>query len=377
MKIYLDNAATTPVAPEVLEAMLPYFSRKFGNPSSIHQYGREAKAAIEQARKHIAKMLNCAPAEIFFTSGGTESANLVIHGAVYDLGVTRMITSKIEHHCVLHTAESLFRRLRIDCVFLGENGNVDYAHLEKLLSSGEKTLVCLMHANNEIGNITDMDRVGELCKKYKAYFFSDTVQTITHLPFDLQKTPVHFITGSAHKFHGPKGAGFLYMRSDAMLKPMLHGGSQERNLRAGTENLAGIIGLEMAMIIGYALSKKEQPEIKELKNYFFQKLKNELPGIRVNGDFENSLPKILNVSFPPGVQGDYLVQNLDISGIAASAGSACASGSATGSHVLAELNVPEGRSSIRFSFSRYNTKEELDEVVGKLKEMMQQKDSSR
>lgn len=370
MKIYLDNAATTPVAPEVLEAMLPYFCEKFGNPSSIHQYGREAKAAIEKARKRIARMLNAAPGEIFFTSGGTETANLVIHGAVYALQVTRMITSRIEHHCVLHTAESLFRRLKVEYVSLDEKGNVDYRHLEKLLASGEKTLVCLMHANNEIGNITDIAAVGELCRENKAYFFSDTVQTITHLPIDLQAVHVHYISGSAHKFHGPKGVGFAYMRSDAMLKPMLHGGSQERNMRSGTENLTGIIAMEKAMSMGYARMQEDQRYLQELKNYFFQKLKKQLPDIQINGDAANSLHKILSVSFPPTTHGDYLVQNLDISGIAASAGSACASGSAAGSHVLKELNIPPDRSSVRFSFSRYNTKAELDEVIKKLKEML-------
>ncbi|HXH19656.1 MAG TPA: cysteine desulfurase family protein [Chitinophagales bacterium] len=370
MRIYLDNAATTPAAREVVEAMLPYFAEKFGNPSSIHQYGREAKAAIEKARKSIARMLNAAPAEIIFTSGGTESANMIIYGAVFDLQVTRLITSRIEHHCVLHTAESLFRRLKVEYVSLDEKGSVDYVHLEQLLASSEKTLVSLMHANNEIGNITDIERVGELCKKHNAYFFSDTVQTIGHRKFDLQKIHVHFISGSAHKFHGPKGTGFLYMRPDAMLKPLLHGGSQERNLRAGTENLPGIIGMEKAMSLAYSRLDDDQHYLAELKNYFYQKLKNEYPGIRVNGDFDNSLPKILNVSFPPSTMGDYLVQNLDISGIAASAGSACASGSVSGSHVLKVLNVPENRSSVRFSFSRYTRKDELDAVLAKLRDMM-------
>jgi len=366
----LDNAATTKVAPEVLEAMLPYFSEKFGNPSSIHAYGRETKAAIERARKSIARLLNAAPAEIFFTSGGTETANLVIQRAVLDLQVTRVVTSRIEHHCVLHTAESLFRRLKVEYVTLDEKGNIVYSDLEKLLSSAEKTLVCLMHVNNEIGNVTDIERVGEICKKSQAYFFSDTVQSICHCPLDLQKINVHFISGSAHKFHGPKGVGFAYIRSDAMLKPMLHGGSQERNMRSGTENLTGIIGMEKAMSLGYSRLKDDSSYLKELKDYFFDKLKKQLPDIQVNGDFENSLSKILNVSFPPSVQGDYLVQNLDISGIAASAGSACASGSVTGSHVLKELSVPENRSSVRFSFSRYNTKDELDEVAKKIKEIM-------
>lgn len=370
MRIYLDNAATTPVAPEALEAMLPYFSGKFGNPSSIHRYGRETKAAIEKARKSIAQMLNAASAEIIFTSGGTETANMVIHGSVHHLGITRMITSRIEHHCVLHTAESLFRRLKVDHASLDEKGGIDYGHLEKLLGTGEKTLVCLMHANNETGNITDIERVGELCKKYNAFFFSDTVQTITQLPVDLQKVNVHFISGSAHKFHGPKGVGFAYMRGDALLKPLLHGGSQERNMRAGTENLTGIIGMEKAMNMGISRLEENRSHLKILKHHLWKRIKERIPGVAVNGDLDNSLLKMLNISFPPGTHGDYLIQNLDIHGIAASAGSACASGSVSGSHVLEAMKVPSERSSIRFSFSRYNTIEELDEVIMKLNEML-------
>lgn len=371
MQVYLDNAATTSVAPEVLQAMLPYFSEKYGNPSSIHQFGREAKAAIEKARKSIAQMLNAAPAEIFFTSGGTETANLVLQRAVDDLGVTRIITSPIEHHCVLHTIETLYRRVRTDYVELDEKGNVRYDHLEKLLAgSVQKTLVCLMHGNNEIGNITDIVRVGELCKTYNAYFFSDTVQTIAHQQLDLQKINVHFISGSAHKFHGPKGTGFAYIRNDAMLKPLLHGGSQERNMRSGTENLTGIIGMEKAMSMAYARLKEDTQHIQKLKEYFFEKLKAALPDVQVNGNYgENSLCTVLNVSFPPSDKGEFLVYNLDIDGIAVSAGSACASGSDAGSHVLKVLNCPPERGAVRFSFSHYNTKEELDYVVERVTEM--------
>jgi cysteine desulfurase len=369
MSIYFDNAATTPIAPEAVEAMLPYFGEKFGNPSSIHRFGREAKAAIEKSRKNMAQYLNAAPAEIFFTSGGTESANMVITGAVRDLAVTRLITSRVEHHCVLHTAQSLFRRLKTDFVSLDAKGNIDFAHLEQLLKTNERTLMCLMHANNETGNITDIDEAGRLCAKYQAYFFSDTVQTIGHLDIDLQKTHAHFIAGSAHKFHGPKGAGFVYIRSGIPLKPLLHGGSQERNMRAGTENITGIIGMEKAMSLAVENLEGTQRYLAELKAYFLKNLKKVIPGASVNGDEQNSLHKILNVSFPSGRTGDYLVQNLDISGIAVSSGSACSSGSVTGSHVLKELNIPEGRTSVRFSFSRYNTKSEADEVVKILAEL--------
>lgn len=371
MKIYLDNAATTPLAPEALEVMLPYFSEKYGNPSSIHQFGREAKVAIEKARKSIAQMLNVAPAEIFFTSGGTETANLVIQRAIDDLGVTRIVTSHLEHHCVLHTIESLFRRIKTEYVEPDAAGNIRYDHLEQLLAPrSEKTLVCLMHANNEIGNITDIHRVGELCKTFGAYFFSDTVQTIAHYPIDLQKINAHFISGSAHKFHGPKGAGFIYMRSDAMLKPMLHGGSQERNMRSGTENITGIIGMEKAMSMGYARLEEDKRHILSLKQALFQKLKATVPGISVNGNYEtDSLYTVLNVSFPPTDKSDFLVYNFDMNGIAVSAGSACASGTDAGSHVLKALNAPARHGAVRFSFSRYNTREEIDAVAQSVRQL--------
>ena len=370
MKVYLDNAATTPLDPEVLEAMLPYFTEKFGNPSSIHSYGRETKAAIEKARKIIAGKLNASVGEIFFTSGGTETANFVMNAAVTDLGVKHIITSRIEHHCVLHPIEELAKKgtITLHYVKLDDHGNVDLQHLEQLLDrTNGDALVCLMHANNEIGNILDIDRVGEICDQYKALFFADTVQTVAHLPIDLQKTKVHFISGAAHKFHGPKGIGFMYISNNNKVSPLIHGGAQERNMRAGTENIYGIVGLAKAVEIAYSHLDEHRAHIEGLKSYFYEELKKHIPDVEVNGNYgQNSLYTVLNVSFPKTETSEYLVYNLDINDIAISAGSACTSGSEQGSHVLNEIKHSHGRSSVRFSFSKMTTREELDYTIGKL-----------
>lgn len=370
-KVYLDNAATTSIDPDVLEAMMPYFTEHFGNPSSIHVFGREAKAAIERARKTIAKYLNASVGEIFFTSGGTETANLVIQCAVRDHHLKHIITTKIEHHCVLHPIDALVEQGLVEAHYLNlnEKGMPDLDQLNDLLSQfGKETLVALMHGNNEIGNVLDIDRVGEICAEHGAKFFSDTVQTMAHFPLDLQQTKVHYISGSAHKFHGPKGVGFAYISGDHMVKPLIHGGSQERNMRSGTENIYGIVGLAKAFELAHEQLEEHQNYISELKSYFFDKLKKAIPGIEVNGNYgENSLYTVLNVSFPKNDTSDFLIYNLDMANIAASAGSACTSGSDQGSHVLRELPIEEGRTSVRFSFSRMNTKEELDYVVEHLK----------
>ena len=250
-RIYFDNAATTAIEPKVVEAMLPYLQNNFGNPSSIYSFGRETRLAIENARKTVAKILNAHPAEIFFTSGGTESSNTAITASVRDLGCKHIITSPIEHHATLHTVEYLDNRdeVTVSYVKVLPNGHIDLEHLEQLLAaSEEKTLVTLMHANNEIGNITDLHAVGNLCKQYNAIFHSDTVQTIGHFPFDLRNTPIHFLSGSAHKFHGPKGAGLLYINENVQIKPYIHGGGQERNMRAGTENVYGIVGFSVQQL---------------------------------------------------------------------------------------------------------------------------------
>lgn len=371
MKVYLDNAATTALDPEVLEVMLPYLTEQYGNPSSIHGYGRETKAAIEKARKTIAKYLNASVGEIFFTSGGTESANLVLKCAVEKYGVKHIITSKIEHHCVTHPVEELQKAGKIQAhyVQLDGQGNVVMEDLERLLQlHGESALVALMHANNEIGNLLDIDAVANLCVGHGALFFSDTVQTVAHYPIDLQKTPVHFISGAGHKFHGPKGVGFVFIRSDKQLCPLLHGGAQERNMRAGTENIYGIVGLAKAMQTSYDHLQEYHLYIKDLKEYLYEGLKKAVHGIKVNGNYgDNSLYTVLNISFPANENSDFLIYNLDINNIAASAGSACTSGSDQGSHVLRELDIEPGRANVRFSFSRHNTYEELDYVVDKMK----------
>jgi cysteine desulfurase len=374
MKVYLDNAATTAIDKEVLEVMLPYLENKFGNPSSIHAYGREARAAIERARKTIATYLNASTAEIFFTSGGTESANMVLFGAVNHLGVTDIITSSIEHHCVLHPAEEISKsgKANVHYVALDEKGNVRLDDLEQLLKNiSGKVLIALMHANNEIGNILDIEKVGELAREHRALFFTDTVQTLAHHTFDLQQLNIDFLTGSAHKFHGPKGIGIVYIKNGVKLPPLIHGGSQERNMRSGTENIYGIAGMAKALQISYDNLQTHDQYITELKNYFWGKLQDIVPGVQINGNYgENSLCTVLNVLFPETEKGDYMLFNLDIDGIAVSAGSACSSGSNVGSHVLQALNVPPKCSAVRFSFSRLNTKEELDYTLEVLSKML-------
>ncbi len=375
MKVYLDNAATTPMAPEVLDVVTEAMKLHYGNPSSIHSHGREVRTLIEEARKSVAKHLNVTPAEVFFTSGGTEADNMVIRCSVEDLGVERIITSAIEHHAVLHTAEELAKKGKIEfeLVQLKADGHVDLDDLENRLKlSDKKTLVALMHANNEIGNMLDLGAVAELTQRYGALFHSDTVQTMGHYRFDLQETKVDFLAAAAHKFNGPKGVGFIYISNRNRLKPYITGGSQERNMRAGTENVYGIIGLAKALDLAYASIDQKQAHIQGLKSYMIERLKSEIPGVKFNGDPEGqSLYTVLNVSFPPSAFSEMMLFKLDIEGISASGGSACSSGTDVGSHVLSALGAEPGRANIRFSFSKYNTREEIDYVVAKLKEMHQ------
>ncbi|MBK6445485.1 MAG: cysteine desulfurase [Bacteroidetes bacterium] len=373
MRVYLDNAATTPLDPEVLEAMLPVLKQGFGNPSSIHAYGREVKAAIENSRKTIAKILHAAPSEIFFTSGGTEADNAAIFCSVRDLGIRHIITSRIEHHAVLHTVEELERegKIKLSFVNLDEKGKVSLEHLEELLKTNERSLVSLMHGNNELGNILPLKEVGELCLKYNALFHSDTVQTMGHFPINLQEINVHFITCAAHKFHGPKGIGFLFISNKIKIQPFIFGGAQERNMRGGTENVYGIVGLAKALELASSHMEEHKQHILGLKKYMLETLVENIPGIQFNGDSanENSLYTVLNVAFPPTENSEMLLFNLDIAGIACSGGSACSSGSNAGSHVLKAVYGDVDRPSVRFSFSKYNTKEEIDFVVEKLKEL--------
>jgi cysteine desulfurase len=373
-RIYFDNAATTSLDPAVLEAMMPYLTDKFGNPSSIYSYGRETRMAIENARKSVAKILNAHPAEIFFTSGGTESCNTAITAAVRDLGCRRIITSSIEHHATMHTVEALGHRdeVEVSYVKLLPNGHIDLDDLEKILAkSEEKCLVTLMHANNEIGNILDIHATGEICRLYNAIFHSDTVQTVGHFPFDLRNTPVHFVTGAGHKFHGPKGVGILYINENVRIKPYLNGGGQERNMRAGTENLYGIVGFAKALEMAADKYEEDSAYIGTLKYYMYDELKKHIPGVAFNGDtLGNSLYTVLNVSFPKTEKSEMMLFNLDIANICASGGSACTSGVEAGSHVLRAINNNPNQVAVRFSFCKHNTKAEVDEVVAKLKEMI-------
>ncbi|WP_290710778.1 cysteine desulfurase family protein [Flavihumibacter sp. CACIAM 22H1] len=373
-RIYLDNAATTALDPLVLEAMMPYLTDKFGNPSSIYSYGRESRLAIETARKQVARLLGAHPAEIFFTSGGTESSNTAILAAVQDLGCTHIISSPLEHHATLHTVEFLqkSRGIPVSWVTVDSSGHVNYEDLKRLLAGHSgKSLVSLMHANNEIGNLTDIHRVGELCKEYNAIFHSDTVQTVGHYPFDLRNTPVHFITGAGHKFHGPKGVGILYVNENVQIQPFLHGGSQERNMRAGTENLYGIVGFAKALQLAMDNYEKDSAYIHELKKYMAEKLISSIPGTSINGDcFGKSLYTVLNIAFPKTEKSEMLLFNLDINGICASGGSACTSGADLGSHVIRAFKQDPNKVAVRFSFCKHNTREEIDLVIGKLKGML-------
>lgn len=375
MKVYLDNAATTPIDQEVLEVMIPILQDGFGNPSSIHSFGRVSRSLIERARKNVAKHLNCTPGEIFFTSGGTEADNMAIRCGMVDLGINHAITSKIEHHAVGHTLEDLASKgmIKLSYVDLDEKGNVDLSHLEELLKTNNRSFVSLMHANNEIGNLLDIHAVGELCQSYDAIFHSDTVQTMAHYTFDLENLNIQFITGAAHKFHGPKGNGFLYINSDVKINPFISGGGQERNMRAGTENVYGIVGLSKAIDVSYRDLQEHRKHIEGLKIRMIKGLKEAIPGVEFNGEsdqLEKSLYTVLNVLFPQTEIAEMLFYNLDIMGIASSGGSACSSGSNLGSHVLRGIGVDMNRPSLRFSFSKYNTQEEIDYTVSQLKSLL-------
>ncbi len=371
MTVYLDNAATTPLDPEVLETMLPYMSAVCGSPSSIHGHGRIAKVAVEKVRKQVATLLNASPAEIFFTSGGTEGNNMALFGSVLALGLGHVITSPIEHQAVLQPLARMAQtgHTQVHWVQLDRQGGLHYDHLEHLLKTYPGALVSLMHANNEIGNYNDIRRIGTLCQSYGAIFHTDAVQTMGHCALDLQDLPVHLAVGSAHKFHGPKGVGLIYIRGGVQVAPLIHGGAQERNMRGGTENVPGIVGLGKALEIAHRDMTKDGQYIQSLKDCMIQRLQACIPGVTFNGtsaDTEASLPTILSVSLPPSDSHDMLVFNLDIQKISASVGSACASGSQVGSHVLEALGADQQRGTVRFSFSKYNTVEEIDYVVAQL-----------
>lgn len=369
-RIYFDNAATTPLDPEVLDAMMPYLREHHGNPSAVHGFGRRARAGIEQARRKVAELLNCAPGDIVFTSGGTEADNMALMGAVRDLGVQHIITCAVEHHAVEHTALALERtgQAQVHWVRPNADGAPDIRHLAELLQAHPRALVSLMHANNELGTRIDLQAFGSLCRQHGALFHSDTVQTMGHYRFDLEALPVDYITASAHKFHGPKGIGFLYMRNGSVVRPLLLGGSQERNMRAGTENIYGIVGLAKALEIAYRELDEHVAHVSALKTRMKQRLQDTIPGLSFNGDCgPDSLYTVLSVNFPDDGRSEMLLYNLDIEGIACSGGSACSSGSNKGSHVMAALYPDQQGANIRFSFSKFNTLEEVDRTVEVLK----------
>ena len=373
-KIYLDNAATTRLDDEVLQVMLPLMTENFGNPSSIHSHGRQVRSAVEKARKTVASLINASPSEIFFTSGGTEADNTAIMCSIDTYAITHAITSPTEHHAVLHTLEYLAKQgtIELSYVNLDEKGHVDLAHLEQLLSTKPRSLVSLMHGNNEIGNLIDLAKVGEICKQYSAIFHSDTVQTMGHYKHDVQAMKIDFLVGAAHKFHGPKGVGFLYINADSKIHPFIHGGSQERNMRGGTENVYGIVGMAKALEIACKEMEMHKNHIEGLKQRMIEKLQVAIPGVQFNGDsanLEHSLYTVLNVSLPSNDDNDMLLFNLDIAQISCSGGSACTSGSEVGSHVLGALKVKPERGNVRFSFGKYNTTEEIDQVIEVLSKM--------
>lgn len=374
MNVYFDNAATTPLDNFVLEKMLPYMGNNFGNPSSIHQKGRKVKSAIEKSRSKVADILNCDPGEIFFTSGGTEANNTFLINTFLEKNLDTFITTKIEHHAVLHCAEYLkqIKNINIEYLNTDEKGSFDMSDLENKLKKYPNSLVSLMHGNNEIGNILDINVAADLCNDMKVIFHSDTVQTVGHYNFDLVKLGAHGIVGSAHKFHGPKGIGFLYLNKSQKISPFIHGGSQERNMRGGTENVYGIVGLAEALELADSNLENHKKYILELKQRMINGLKSKIQNIKFNGEsanLNNSLYTVLNIAIPDIEDQQMFLFNLDINNISASAGSACTSGSDAGSHVLQEIEHHKKHVSVRFSFSKKNTIDEVDYVVGKIMEI--------
>lgn len=370
MRIYFDNASTTPLLPEVKEVMKKIIDDEYGNPSSIHLQGRRSRIVVEEARKIIASLLKASTGEIFFTSGATESNNMAFLGSVHDLGVKRIISSNVEHHCVLHMLDHLEEKGLAEVVLLDvdSQGNIDTDKLEELLKEDVKTLVSVMHGNNEIGTISDIEAISTLCDNHKAYFHTDTAQTLGKIPLDLSATNISFLCGASHKFFGPKGVGFVYINNDNMIKPMFHGGDQERGLRSGTENIYGIAGMAKAFEIAHQKMHERHAQVSGLRSYLQQRLSSEFDDIKFNSP-ENGLYHILSVSFPQTDKSEMLMMNLDIAGIAASSGSACSSGVENDSHVLQAIGHDPKRKTVRFSFSHFNTEEEVDYLVEQLKKL--------
>jgi cysteine desulfurase len=369
-KVYLDNAATTAVRPEVIAEMAKVLAEDYGNASSSHSFGRNAKGVLELSRKSIARQLNVSAQEIIFTSGGTEADNWILRAAVRDLKVGRIITSRIEHHAVLHVLEALQMEsgIAVDFVKITPDGNIDILHLAELLSEDIPTLVSLMHVNNEIGTVLDLETVGNLCRQHKAYFHSDTIQSVGKMRFNLQQLPVDFIVASAHKFHGPKGIGFVFVRKGLVLHPMLYGGEQEKGLRAGTEAVHNIAGMAKALELSLEHLEKDEKHISELKQYCISQLQTYFPEVKINGG--NTFYNIVNACFPFSPEKTSMILfHLDMKGIAVSRGSACQSGSTRPSHVLAEILSEDDikKPSLRLSFSHYNSKEDINYLIDVLK----------
>lgn len=373
-RIYFDNAATTPLHPEVIEVMTCMMREQFGNPSSIHEEGRIVRAAIEDARKRIARYLNASIGEIFFTSGGTESSNMALKCSVRDLGVERVVSSPTEHHCVSHPLHELGKAgLEVELLHVDSLGRIDLDELRSLLEkdTGKKTMLSLMHANNEIGTMIDLDAVAGICAEADVLFHSDTVQTVGHFPIDVSKTRISFLTGGAHKFHGPKGVGFIYINSDNMVRPYLDGGSQERNMRGGTENVYGIAGMAKALDLACESLDEDMVHIRALRSSFLGELRSNFEDIRINGDLHGkSLYTVLSVSFPRTARSDMLLMAMDINGISVSGGSACSSGAEQQSHVLQAIGADPERKTIRFSFSKFNTMDEVHRAIAVMKEIL-------
>jgi len=370
--IYLDNAASTPLTPEVIDVIHKSMLNTKGNPSSIHSFGRIAKAKLETARKSIASIINASPSEIFFTSGGTEADNLALQTAVYSLKVKRIITAKTEHHAVLNTIIFLKKNknVQVDYVNLNNDGSIDLVHLDKLLSGNIKTLVSLMHVNNETGTKLNIGEVAKLCEENKTLFHSDTIQSIGYYNLDVKELGIDFIVCSAHKFHGPKGVGFLYIKQGLSINPIIFGGNQERGIRPGTENIHSILGLEKALLDSSDNRENNFKHVLGLKNKFIQLLNNSKLDYSINGSIENSSPAILNISFKMKKDQSMILFNMDLLGVAISGGSACTSGSNIGSHVLKAIGTPMDKPAIRFSFSKMNTIEELETTIRAIQKLV-------
>lgn len=379
MNVYFDHAATTPLDIEVYEAMLPVLKNDFGNPSSSHAFGRKVKAHLEISRKKIASYLNVSPAEIIFTSGGTEADNMAIRCSVDNLGVKNIITSPLEHHAVLHTVEEICANgnVKMHLVNLLPDGHVDLKHLEILLQSNQDTLVSLMHGNNEVGNLLDIEAVSALCRKNNALFHCDTVQSMSHYTFDFQKLDVDFAVGAAHKFNGPKGVGFLYHNKKNRIRPLITGGAQERDMRAGTENVYGIVGMAKAMEISYRDLEKKRNHIQSIRTYMIEQIRERFPMIKFNGDTDGrSLYTVLSLAFPPELATDILLFSFDLNGIAVSGGSACSSGSNAGSHVIRAIGKNLDHAPVRFSFGKSNTIEEADYALNFIQTLIKSSQTS-